>query len=983
MSNTAKLNNCPKCGRPIPAAAPQALCPKCVLLGAAQPTEGEVPATATSEIPSLERISAAFPQLEILELIGRGGMGFVFKARQPHLDRFVALKLLPDKLAGDAKFAERFNREGRVLARLNHPNIVSVFDFGQTGGFYYLLMECVDGVNLRQAMRTGRFSPGEALAIVPKICEALQYAHEQGILHRDIKPENILLDTRGRVKIADFGIAKLVGEDRSNVNLTQTGAALGTPHYMAPEQLEKPTDVDHRADIYSLGVVFYEMLTGELPLGRFAPPSARTPVNATVDEVVLRTLEKDRELRFQSAGEMKTEVEHLGDGGGGVGAVGQTRHLSRMAIIGAVLVGVSLMSALAWLTPIFGPVSIGSKDLWRIAVGVILPGLGGTLLGWLGLSEIREQPGTFRGLPLASFAALAWPILLIAGVALGLSTLLLRQGRATPSRNVGRLMVFVLPAGTIAFCFWAIHATMHWGARQQFGQRRGVLRWIFAAVLVIGLGAVLVVRQDPESPVALDTPVPAEAEAAPTVTPAATVGTGPDAGPAMIQFTFTSVDLRDDADGQWLTMDYVEQVRGSAERTFRYDAQVPGFTATTRVVSFMSDAKAGFPPVRHQRVFWKLPDSFPLGEAQALRELVAREWAGKSVAIALGDERVLFKTLVPSGGTLACALGARAPGPVPTKERAVATLRLIGAIDHKNIAIARLESLRSHPLHRLVVRLRGPEIADQASRAPSLLSGPLLVPSVDAETSDYFDGSKLWGTNKARITSAISFECPGDYSLQFVLPDENLARDAARQIAQTLEKPARMELGRSLTLFTADQWSGWLEIHPFPAEPGKLSLFLHPGKSPADVPGTNRIESAVVTVPPNHDLVLTVQPVINGMNTSPAFQGTIPGIPNKPGIYWLTWYGLPNPQSVDKGSQPDWELQIHDEHGREIQRVRAPEGTGIQWKRRWLTENRKANSGQQIRQMIFEKNLQEPGRGPTLVLLDMLMRRQDPLQADQ
>ena len=203
LSNTAKLNNCPKCGLPVPAVAPQALCPKCVLLGAAQPTEGELPATATSEIPSIERISAAFPQLEVVELIGRGGMGFVFKARQPHLDRFVDLKLLPDKLAGDAKFAERFNREGRVLARLNHPNIVSVFDFGQTGGFYYLLMECVDGVNLRQAMRTGRFSPGEALAIVPKICEALQYAHEQGILHRDIKPENILLDTRGRVKIAD------------------------------------------------------------------------------------------------------------------------------------------------------------------------------------------------------------------------------------------------------------------------------------------------------------------------------------------------------------------------------------------------------------------------------------------------------------------------------------------------------------------------------------------------------------------------------------------------------------------------------------------------------------------------------------------------------------------------------------------------------------------------------------------------------------
>ena len=174
MSNTVKLPACPKCGLPIPAEAPQGLCPKCVLLAAATGTEQGVPAkaTATSEIPSIERISKAFPQLEILELIGRGGMGFVFKARQPHLDRFVALKLLPDKLAKDALFAERFNREGRVLARLNHPNIVSVYDFGQAGGFYYLAMEYVDGVNLRQAMQAGRFSPGEALALVPKVCEA-------------------------------------------------------------------------------------------------------------------------------------------------------------------------------------------------------------------------------------------------------------------------------------------------------------------------------------------------------------------------------------------------------------------------------------------------------------------------------------------------------------------------------------------------------------------------------------------------------------------------------------------------------------------------------------------------------------------------------------------------------------------------------------------------------------------------------------------
>ena len=207
--------------------------------------------------------------------------------------------------------AERFNREARVLARLNHPNIVTVHDFGQSGGFFYLLMEFVDGVNLRQAMQAGRFTPQQAMLLVPRICEALQFAHDEGILHRDIKPENILLDTKGRVKIADFGIAKLVGEAKENLTLTASGLAVGTPHYMAPEQLEHPQDVDQRADIYSLGVVFYEMLTGELPIGRFAPPSQKSSVDARVDEVVFHALEKEREKRFRTAGEVKTSVEAI------------------------------------------------------------------------------------------------------------------------------------------------------------------------------------------------------------------------------------------------------------------------------------------------------------------------------------------------------------------------------------------------------------------------------------------------------------------------------------------------------------------------------------------------------------------------------------------------------------------------------------------------------------------------------------------------
>jgi serine/threonine protein kinase len=311
MSETSDLKSCPKCGAPIPAEAPQGLCPKCLLLQASQPTDPGKGGPPKSAPPRYEELAAAFPQLEIHELIGQGGMGFVFKARQPKLERIVALKILPQSLAAHPAFAERFGREGRLLARLNHPNIVTIHDFGQANGFFYLLMEYVDGVNLRQAMKAGRFTPAQALEIVPRICDALQFAHGEGVLHRDIKPENILLDTKGRVKIADFGIAKLLGENHPEDMLTGAGAVLGTPHYMAPEQLESPGAVDQRADIYSLGVVFYEMLTGELPIGKFQPPSQRVRVDVRLDEVVLHALEKEPSRRYQQASEVKTAVDTI------------------------------------------------------------------------------------------------------------------------------------------------------------------------------------------------------------------------------------------------------------------------------------------------------------------------------------------------------------------------------------------------------------------------------------------------------------------------------------------------------------------------------------------------------------------------------------------------------------------------------------------------------------------------------------------------
>ncbi|HEY1661767.1 MAG TPA: DUF4019 domain-containing protein [Verrucomicrobiae bacterium] len=265
-------------------------------------------------------MAAKFPQLEILEFIGQGGMGAVYKARQKNLDRIVALKILPPQIGAGAGFAERFTREAQAMAKLNHPHIITLYEFGQADGLFYFLMEYVDGINLRQLLTSGRIAPKEALAIVPQICEALQYAHERGIVHRDIKPENILLSKEGRVKIADFGVAKIMAPDLDQTaektappadELTQAGSVVGTPQYMAPEQIKNSAEVDHRADIYSLGVVFYQMLTGELPTGKFEPPSRKVHIDVRLDEVVLRALEKKPERRYQQADDVRTCVETI------------------------------------------------------------------------------------------------------------------------------------------------------------------------------------------------------------------------------------------------------------------------------------------------------------------------------------------------------------------------------------------------------------------------------------------------------------------------------------------------------------------------------------------------------------------------------------------------------------------------------------------------------------------------------------------------
>ncbi|MBL8818293.1 MAG: serine/threonine protein kinase [Planctomyces sp.] len=340
---------CPVCTKSIPKHAPGGLCPACLLeRGLSQSVEAvELPGIPDADqivegvagvgnaafavttpqprdirMPAVADLSTYFPQLEILELVGHGGMGAVYKARQKKLDRLVAVKIIRPEVSGDPAFAERFMREARTLARLQHPNIVAVHDFGEIelpgstgsssgGSMYYFIMEYIDGANLRQLIRTKGLNPSLTMSIMDQVCEALQYAHDAGVVHRDIKPENLLLDSRGRIRIADFGLAKLADGSVDNFTLTGTHQVMGTPSYMAPEQLTGSRDVDHRADIYSLGVVLYEMLTGSIPLGRFAPASHKAGTDLRLDDVINHALATEPDQRYQSISVLRNQVASI------------------------------------------------------------------------------------------------------------------------------------------------------------------------------------------------------------------------------------------------------------------------------------------------------------------------------------------------------------------------------------------------------------------------------------------------------------------------------------------------------------------------------------------------------------------------------------------------------------------------------------------------------------------------------------------------
>ncbi len=264
------------------------------------------------EPPTLPQVQALLPGYQFLMLLGRGGMGAVFKATQIALNRPVAVKVLPSDLMRDAdtSFATRFRQEALTMARLSHPGIVSVFEAGEAGRFLYIVMEFVDGTDLAHRIRReGKLAPELAINLLTQVCDALQYAHQQGVVHRDIKPANLLLAPDGTVKVADFGLARHL--DDALLGLTQTNVAIGTPDFLAPEAWTPGTLLDARADVYALGVMLYQMLTGEIPRGLWEMPSARVGTDVRFDAIIERAMQPKPDARYPSAAELGRDLQKI------------------------------------------------------------------------------------------------------------------------------------------------------------------------------------------------------------------------------------------------------------------------------------------------------------------------------------------------------------------------------------------------------------------------------------------------------------------------------------------------------------------------------------------------------------------------------------------------------------------------------------------------------------------------------------------------
>lgn len=269
-----------------------------------------------------ERSGSTIPGYKVLEKLGAGAMATVFKAKQLSLDRMVAIKILPRKFSSNPQFIERFYAEGRAAAQLNHPNIVQAFDVGQAGEFHYFVMEYVEGQTVHDLIVANkRFNEQEALDIAISVAEALDHAHQKGLIHRDVKPKNIMFTPQGVVKVADLGLARAIGDKEAAE--AEAGKAYGTPYYISPEQIRGEVNIGPQADIYSLGSTVYHMITGSVPFNGknpgevmqkhlkapLIPPDHANPkLSAGISEVVERMMAKSRKDRYKNCQELLIDL---------------------------------------------------------------------------------------------------------------------------------------------------------------------------------------------------------------------------------------------------------------------------------------------------------------------------------------------------------------------------------------------------------------------------------------------------------------------------------------------------------------------------------------------------------------------------------------------------------------------------------------------------------------------------------------------------
>ena len=262
--------------------------------------------TATFLAPEPSELAPLFPGYDIEYLIATGGMGAVYRAVQRSLDRTVAIKILPHEFSADAAFCAGFEAEAKAMARLNHPNLIGVYDFGEVNGMLYIIMELVPGQSLFHSSNGLAIDPSEVIRIITGICHGLAHAHEHGIIHRDIKPSNILLDLNAQPKIGDFGLARPI-----EVKTQEGEEIFGTPHYTAPEVVNAPHSVDNRADIFSLGVMLHELLTGTLPANDLRSASAISHCDPRFDAIIRRATNPHPEERYSTATEIANDLHTI------------------------------------------------------------------------------------------------------------------------------------------------------------------------------------------------------------------------------------------------------------------------------------------------------------------------------------------------------------------------------------------------------------------------------------------------------------------------------------------------------------------------------------------------------------------------------------------------------------------------------------------------------------------------------------------------